>query len=43
MRRVLRATVRNEQLGHLTTLDDPAAFEDLRKRYEEFKKAMSGS
>jgi acetyl-CoA synthetase len=43
MRRLLRATVRNEPLGDLSTLDDPVAFEDLRKRYEEFKKAMSGS
>ncbi len=44
MRRLLRATLRDEPLGDISTLDDPAAFEETRRLLEqvkeEFKKMM---
>ncbi|MGC9210383.1 MAG: AMP-binding protein [Acidilobus sp.] len=47
MRRLLRATLRAEPLGDISTLDDPAAFEETRKIIEqvreEFKRAMGGA
>jgi acetyl-CoA synthetase len=47
LRRLLRAVLRQEPLGDISTLDDPAAFEETRKLIEqvrdEFKRAMQGT
>ena len=42
MRRVIKAVALNTPIGDLSTLEDEASVEDVRKAYEEFRKAMEG-
>ena len=42
MRRVLRAVVSGEEIGDLTTLEDEASVEEVKKAYEEFKALYEG-
>ncbi|BCU71559.1 acetate--CoA ligase [Stygiolobus caldivivus] len=37
MRRVVRAVITNSQVGDITTLEDEASVDEIRKAYEEFK------
>ncbi len=40
MRRLLKAIVNEQSIGDITTLEDEAAVEEVKKAYEELKKAM---
>jgi len=40
MRRVIKAVALNQPLGDLSTLEDEASVEEVKKAYEEFRKAM---
>jgi acetyl-CoA synthetase len=40
MRRVLRAVASNEAIGDVTTLEDEASVDEVRKAYEEFRKEV---
>ena len=40
MRRLLKAIVSEQSIGDITTLEDEAAVEEVKKAYEELKKAM---
>ncbi|MEM1524854.1 MAG: acetate--CoA ligase, partial [Nitrososphaerales archaeon] len=42
MRRVLKAVLSGAQIGDLTTLEDEASIEEVKKAYEEFKRVVSG-
>ncbi len=42
MRRVLKAVVSGREVGDLTTLEDEASVEEVRKAYEEFKALYEG-
>lgn len=41
MRRLLKAVVSESQIGDMTTLEDGAAVDEVKKAYEELKKAVS--
>jgi acetyl-CoA synthetase len=40
MRRLLKSVVSESQIGDVTTLEDGAAVDEVRKSYEELKKVM---
>ncbi len=40
MRRVLRAVANNEDIGDVTTLEDEASVDEVKKAYEEFRKEV---
>ena len=42
MRRVLKAVLMNKPIGDLSTLEDEASVEEVKKAYEEFKKMLKG-
>lgn len=42
MRRVLKAVLMNKPIGDLSTLEDEASVEEVKKAYEEFKKLLKG-
>lgn len=42
MRRLLKAIALGQELGDVTTLEDEASVEEVRKTYESFKKAFEG-
>jgi len=42
MRRVLKAVLMNKPIGDLSTLEDEASVEEVRKAYEEFKRLLKG-
>ena len=43
MRRVIRAVVTNSEIGDVTTLEDEASVDEIRKAYEEFKQELQKS
>jgi acetyl-CoA synthetase len=43
MRRLLKAVILGKPLGDITTLEDAASVEAIKKAYEEFKKAVGGA
>ncbi len=43
MRRLIKAVVIGKPLGDVTTLEDVESVEEVKKAYEEFKKAMEGA
>ena len=43
MRRVLKAVLMDKPIGDLSTLEDEASVEEIKKAYEEFKKLLKGS
>jgi len=43
MRRVLKAVLMDMPIGDLSTLEDEASVEEVKKAYEEFKKLLKGS
>jgi acetyl-CoA synthetase len=40
MRRVIKAVALDTPIGDLSTLEDEASVEEVRKAYEEFKKVI---
>ena len=40
MRRLLKAIVSNKEIGDISTLEDEAAIDEVKKAYEELRKAM---
>ncbi|MCX8191249.1 MAG: AMP-binding protein, partial [Nitrososphaerales archaeon] len=43
MRRVLRAVLSDAQIGDLTTLEDEASVDEVKRAYEEFRKVVGRS
>ena len=43
MRRVLKAVLMDTPIGDLSTLEDEASVEEVKRAYEEFKKLLEGS
>jgi acetyl-CoA synthetase len=40
MRRVLKAVLMDKPVGDLSTLEDEASVEEVKKAYEEFKRLL---